>query len=246
MNYEEIWISRVGPENLATPARSMLSPRPASRREMSEDMHWKSKWSRDVAEDDSVLGVPDSSGKERHTTKGSLLERSPKKGWIQQDAHGGMEWKQFKEKLSPPHLMSPTNVLAALMMKGPLNSMTLVAVTQRGFGKVADETSTRVMTCTINRWRVRIDWKEVYNGKDPPRMGDREKGRRREKKKKTAAVCMVLKNHGNLVLEVGEEEYQAPRMRHLGTTFQTRTYFLISLSTPNHVLWLWFRPTLSF
>ena len=119
----------------------------------------------------------------------------------------------MKEKLSPSHLMHPTNILAALMMKGPLNSMALVAATHRGSGKVADGTSTRVMACTINRWRVRIDWKEVYNGKDPPRMRDREKGRRREKK---AVVCMVLKTHGNLVLEVEEEEHQAPRTKQLG------------------------------
>ena len=59
--------------------------------------------------------------------------------------------------------MHPTNVLAALMRKGPLNSAALVVATYRGFGKVADGTSTRVMTCTINRWRVKIDWKEVYN-----------------------------------------------------------------------------------
>ena len=147
-----------------------------------------------------------------------------------------MEWEQFKEKLSPSYLMRSTNVLATLMVKGLLNSMALVAATHRGSGKVVDGTSTRVMVCTINRWKVRIDWKEVCNGKDPPRMRDREKGRRRNKKEKTAAVCMVLKNHGNLVLEVEEEEHQAPRTRHSGTTFQTRTHFLNGSSTPNHVL----------
>ena len=209
----------VGPGNLATLARSMLSQRPELRKEMSEDMRWESKWSRDVAEDDSVLGVPDSSGKERHTIKGSLPERSLKKGRVQQDAHGGMEWEQFKEKLSPPHLMHPTNILATLMVKGPLNSMALVIATHRGSRKVADGTSIRVMACTINKWRVRIDWKEVYNGKVPPRMRDREKGRRREKKEKTTTVCMVLKNHENLILEVEEEEHQAPRTRHSRTTF---------------------------
>ena len=95
--------------------------------------------------------------------------------------------------------MRPTNILATLMMKRPMNSVALVAATHRGFGKVADGTSTRVMACTINRWRVKIDWKEIYNGRDPPKMGDREKGRGREKKEKTAAVCMVLENHRNLV-----------------------------------------------
>ena len=106
-------------------------------------------------------------------------------------------------------------------MKGPLNSMALVAAIHRGFGKVADGMSTRVMACTINRWRVKIDQKEIYNGRDPLRMGDREKGTGKEKQERTAAVCMVLKNHGNLVLKVEEEEYQATRTKHQGITFQT-------------------------
>ena len=67
---------------------------------------------------------------------------------------------------------------------------------------------------------AKIDWKEIYNGRDPPRIGDREKGTKREKKEKTAAVRMVLKNHGNLVLKVEEEEHQAPQTKHPGTTFQ--------------------------
>ena len=89
--------------------------------------------------------------------------------------------------------MRSTNILVALMRKGPLNSAALVAATHRGFGKVADGTNTRVMTCTINMWRVKIDWKEVYNVRNPPRMGDCGKRARREKKEKTVAVYMVLK-----------------------------------------------------
>ena len=53
--------------------------------------------------------------------------------------------------------MHPTNVLAALMKKEPLNSAALVVATYKGFGKVADGTSIQVMTCTINKWRVKID-----------------------------------------------------------------------------------------
>ena len=52
--------------------------------------------------------------------------------------------------------------------------------------------STRVMTYMINRWRVKIDWKEVYNVRDPPRIGDDRKRARGEKKEKTVAVCMIL------------------------------------------------------
>ena len=51
-------------------------------------------------------------------------------------------------------------------------------------------------------------------------MGDREKGRGREKKEKTTAVYMVLENYGNLVLKVEEEEYQAPWTKHSRITFQ--------------------------
>ena len=51
----------------------------------------------------------------------------------------------------------PTNVLATLMGKGPLNSVVLVAVTNRGWGKAVDGTNTQVVTCLINRWKVRIN-----------------------------------------------------------------------------------------
>ena len=73
-----------------------------------------------------------------------------------------------------------------------MNNTVLFAATHRGFGKVADGTSTLVMTCMINKWRAKIDRKEVYNVRDLPRMGDR-KGRQKEKRKeKTVAICMTL------------------------------------------------------
>ena len=56
----------------------------------------------------------------------------------------------------------PTNVLAALMGKWPLNSVALVAATNRRWGKVADGTSTEVVTYLINRWKVRINWEGLY------------------------------------------------------------------------------------
>ena len=49
------------------------------------------------------------------------------------------------------------------------------------------------MTYMINRWRVKIDWKEVYNVRDLPRMGIAEERAGGEKNEKTVAVCMVLK-----------------------------------------------------
>ena len=84
-----------------------------------------------------------------------------------------------------------------------MNSAAVVAATHRGFGKVADGTSTRVMICMINRWRVKIDWKEVYNVRDPPRRRDHEKDKKREKGGDGSSLH-GLGNLCNLVLK--EEE----------------------------------------
>ena len=49
------------------------------------------------------------------------------------------------------------------------------------------------MTCTISRWRAKIGWKEIYNVRNAPRMGDRGKIAGREKKEEAVAVYMILK-----------------------------------------------------
>ena len=65
--------------------------------------------------------------------------------------------------------------------------------------------STRVMTCTINRWRVKIDWKEVYNVRDPPRIEDRKRERKRKTRGDSSSLH-DLRNLCNLILKE-EEEY---------------------------------------
>ena len=82
-----------------------------------------------------------------------------------------------------------------------MNSVVLVAATHRGFGKVADGMSTRVITCMINRWRAKIDWKEVYNVRDPSRMRDRGKG---EKKGEDSSNWCDFGNLCNLALKKEE------------------------------------------
>ena len=62
-----------------------------------------------------------------------------------------------QEKAVISALNVPTNVLATLMEKGPLNSVASVTATNRRWGKAANGTSTRVVTCLINRWKVRIN-----------------------------------------------------------------------------------------
>ena len=71
--------------------------------------------------------------------------------------------------------MSTADDLAALMRKWPLNSITLVAATHRKLEKAADGTSTQVATCMINKWRAKINGKEIYNVRGPPGMGNQKK-----------------------------------------------------------------------
>ena len=53
-----------------------------------------------------------------------------------------------------------------------MNSAALVTATHRRFEKAADGTSTREVTCMINKWRVGIKKKGIYNVRSPPREGD--------------------------------------------------------------------------
>ena len=55
-----------------------------------------------------------------------------------------------------------------------MNSITLVAATHSKLKKTADGTNTQVVTYMINKWRAKINGKEVYNVRDPPGMGDRK------------------------------------------------------------------------
>ena len=61
-----------------------------------------------------------------------------------------------------------------------MNSITLVAATHRKLKKAADGTSTQVATCMINKWRAKINEREVYNVRNPLGMRDRKliEGRR--------------------------------------------------------------------
>ena len=77
--------------------------------------------------------------------------------------------------------MPAADILAALIKKRPLNSITLFAATHSKLRKAADGTGTPVATCMINKWTAKINGKEIYNGKFPPREGEGEKSKRKKK-----------------------------------------------------------------
>ena len=76
--------------------------------------------------------------------------------------------------------ISAADSLAALMKKWPLNSTTLFAATHSKLRKAADGTGTQVATCMINKWTAKINEREIYNGRCPPKVGKRRKDRKKK------------------------------------------------------------------
>ena len=62
---------------------------------------------------------------------------------------------------------SVTNFLAAFMWRKPLNNAVLATPTHRGPEKVSDGTSTQVVVWMINKWRAKINQREIYNVRNP-------------------------------------------------------------------------------
>ena len=64
------------------------------------------------------------------------------------------------------------NFLATFMWRRPLNSAALATTTHRKPERVSDGTSTQVVAQMINKYRIKIIQKELYNVRDPPWIGD--------------------------------------------------------------------------
>ena len=58
--------------------------------------------------------------------------------------------------------------LVTFMLRRPLNSAVLTSTTHRKLERVFDETDTQVMTQMINKCRIMMAQRELYNVKDPP------------------------------------------------------------------------------
>ena len=60
------------------------------------------------------------------------------------------------------------------MWKRLLNSTVLATTTHRRLERVSDWISTQVVVQIINKCRINIDQRGLYNGGDPPWTGDRK------------------------------------------------------------------------
>ena len=62
--------------------------------------------------------------------------------------------------------------LSAFMWRRPLNSTTLATTTHRKPKRVSDGTGTQVKAQMINKYRMKMVQRDIYNVKDPPWKGD--------------------------------------------------------------------------
>ena len=67
-----------------------------------------------------------------------------------------------------------TTFLAAFIWKKPLNSAALVTTTHRKPNRVSDGTDTQVNAQMINKCKIKIVQRELYNVRYPPWEGDRK------------------------------------------------------------------------
>ena len=129
--------------------------------------------------------------------------------------------------------MPTADSLIALMKKWPLNSTTLFAATHSKLRKAAmGGTGTLVVTCMINKWTVKINEKEIYNGKCPPRVKEEI-----SKRKKKEDGCSSY--HPWKLSPLSTKE---PRRRRISPRTKPEDKLLPFLHTFDHPISLWSCP----
>ena len=164
----------VGPKNLTIPAHFILSPRPTPRRK---------KWLRTNKESlNSLETLPRTilfsafqilEGKNGISSK-AASQSAPRKRTSTVGHPWGYGVGAIQGETVTSALNAPNQRFGRINEEMTPEQCGLGCATHKGFGKVADGTSTRVRTCMTNRWRPKIDWKKICNVKDPPRMRDQE------------------------------------------------------------------------
>ena len=120
------------------------------RRDVAEDMKRESKWLRNAAEDDPVLGIPKPRREERYAIKGSP-QSAPRRKDEYNRTRTGVQCGSGSRKSCHLRIECAHKRPGRIDEKRPLNSVVSVIATNRKWGKAADGISTRVVTCLINR-----------------------------------------------------------------------------------------------
>ena len=97
-------------------------------------------------------------------------------------------WKYLKESCYHSIECTVATFLAVFMLRRPLNSATLATTTYRKLKKMSDGTGTQVRAQMINKYKVKMAQKEIYNGRDPPW----EKGSKERKEDCSNLNCLFI------------------------------------------------------
>ena len=143
-------------------------------------MQRKSKWPRNVAEDDPVLSILKPRREEWHAIKGSP-QSAPKRKDEYNRTRTGVQYRSISRKRCHLYIECANKRHGHIDGKRPLNSVASVTATNRKWGRATDGTSIQVVTYLINRWKVRINWEGLYNVRILPWNGGRKREREREK-----------------------------------------------------------------
>ena len=76
-------------------------------------------------------------------------------------------WKYLRENCYHRIKCTTATFLAAFMLSKPLNSTVLATTTYRKLKNVSNETVTQVRTQMINKCKVKMVQKKIYNRRDP-------------------------------------------------------------------------------
>ena len=91
-----------------------------------------------------------------------------------------VEARKYLKKNYCHHIKCPAaNFLAAFTCKRPLNIVVWAIATHKKSEMMSDGTNTQVVVQMINKCRIKIVQKELYNVRDPPWIGDQKKKRRK-------------------------------------------------------------------
>ena len=151
----QLHIWNVGAREFVTPTHLHQGPSPASKRNVAEDMQQESKYPRNVAEDDPVLGIPRLRREERHVVKDSPESAPRRKGeysrtcTIVQCRAGSSKSCHFRIECTNkrPNCINGKRIL---------NSMVSITTTNKRWEKTVDGTRTQVIIYLTNRQKVRI------------------------------------------------------------------------------------------
>ena len=94
---------------------------------------------------------------------------------VHRERTGRVKARKYLRKSCCHRIECPAaNFLATFMLRRPLNSAALATTTHRKLERVFDETSTQVVAQMINKCKIKIVQKGLYNVRDPPWIRDRK------------------------------------------------------------------------